>query len=58
MSLFGFVKDVVMLPVDVALDVTMITPMVRSVTDSKHDQPFGTLSRLESLVKNVDDTLD
>lgn len=57
MSLFGFVKDVVMLPVDAALDVTGVTPMARIASDSRHDQPFGTLDRLESIVKNVDDTL-
>ena len=58
MSIFGLIKDTIMLPVDVALDLTMVTPIVRSVNGTNHEQPFGTLSRLESIVKNVDDTLD
>ena len=56
MGLFGFIKDVVLLPVDVALDVTMITPSERIMNDSKHDQPFGTIDRLSSMAKNLDDT--
>ncbi len=56
MGLFGFIKDVVLLPVDIALDVTLITPGSRIVNDSKHDQPFGTFDRLGSMVKNLEET--
>ncbi len=56
MSLFGFIKDVVLLPVDIALDVTLITPSARIMNDSDHEQPFGTFSRLGSIVKNIEET--
>ena len=57
MSLFGFVKDVILLPVEVALDVTMITPGHRIVNDTNHEQPFGTFDRLGSMAKNLEETL-
>ena len=56
MGLFGFVKDVVLLPVDIALDVTMITPSARIMDDTDHETPFGTFDRLSSMVKNLDET--
>jgi len=57
MGLLGFIKDVALLPVDIALDVTGITPMKRAVDDhDRHDQPFGTFDRLGSMVDNLDDT--
>jgi hypothetical protein len=56
MGLFGFIKDVVLLPVDVVLDVTCITPATRIMNDSNHDTPLGTIDRLRSLGKNLDDT--
>ena len=56
MGLFGFVKDVILLPVDIALDVTMITPSARIMNDSDHETPFGTFDRLNSMVKNLDET--
>ena len=56
MGLFGFVKDVVLLPVDIALDVTMITPSARIMNDTDHETPFGTFDRLNSMVKNLDET--
>ena len=58
MGIFGLVKDIVLLPVDVALDITCITPAARVVSDCNHDTPFGTVDRLESLARNLDDTLD
>ena len=58
MGLFGFIKDVVLLPVDVALDVTMIAPAVRIMRDSNEETPFGTFDRLESMVKNIEETED
>lgn len=56
MGLFGFVKNVVLLPVDIAFDVTGITPAGRIINDSNHDTPFGTIDRIGSMVKNIDDT--
>lgn len=56
MGLFGFIKDVVLLPVDVVMDVTLITPTARIMSDSNKDTPFGTFDRLESMVKNLDET--
>ena len=58
MGLFGFIKDIVLLPVDVVLDVTMVTPIGRIVSDSNKETPFGTIDRLGSLVKNLDETKD
>lgn len=58
MSLFGFIKDVALLPVEVVLDVTMITPTKRMLDDADdHKQPFGTVSRLGSIVDNLDETI-
>lgn len=56
MSILGFIKDVVLLPVDLVLDVTTITPMVRSMNDDETDSPFGTIDRLRSMVNNLDQT--
>jgi len=56
MGLFGFIKDVVLLPVDIAMDVTCITPMGRIMSDSNKDTPFGTFDRIESMIKNLDET--
>ena len=58
MGIFGLVKDLALLPVDVALDVTGITPAGRCLGDSSKDTPFGTLDRLESIAKNIDETTD
>lgn len=59
MGLFGFIKDVVLLPVDIALDVTMITPTVKMMTDDDSgDTPFGTEGRLKSMIKNLEETKD
>jgi len=59
MGLFGFVKDVVLLPVDVVLDATMITPIAKVLSDDySGDTPFGTESRLKSLIKNLEETKD
>lgn len=46
MGIFGLVKDVILLPVDVALDATLITPASRIVSESSKDTPFGTIDRL------------
>lgn len=58
MSILGLIKDVAMLPIDLVIDVTCIVPMVRSVETTDHEQPFGTIDRIKSIVKNVEDTLD
>lgn len=59
MSILGFIKDVIMLPVDVALDCTLITPVSRIINESyDKDTPFGTLDRLGSLARNLEETLD
>ncbi len=58
MGVLGFLKDVVLLPVDLVLDVTNITPMVRSMNDDESDTPFGTVDRLRSMVKNIGQTKD
>jgi hypothetical protein len=59
MSLFGFVKDVVLLPVDVALDVSCITPISKVLSgDFSGETPFGTETRLKSLFKNLEGTKD
>ena len=59
MGLFGFIKDVVLLPVDIALDVTGITPITKVMTDDyRGETPFGTETRLKSLIKNLEETKD
>jgi hypothetical protein len=55
MGLFDLVTDIIKLPIDAALDLTGVTPIVRTVTDSNHDQPFGTLDRLTKIVKDLED---
>ena len=57
MGLLGLIKDVVMLPVDAALDITMITPASRVIRDTDHETPFGTFDRLASIGKNLDETV-
>jgi hypothetical protein len=59
MGILGFIKDVVLLPVDIALDVTGITPMSKILSDDNSGEtPFGTEGRLKSLVKNLEETKD
>lgn len=59
MGLFGFVKDVVLLPVDVVLDVSGITPITKVLSDDfSGETPFGTETRLKSLVRNLEETKD
>jgi hypothetical protein len=58
MSILGLIKDVVLLPVDIALDVTCITPASRIIRDTNDDTPFGTLDRIASLGKNLEETID
>jgi hypothetical protein len=59
MSILGLIKDVVLLPVDLALDLTMITPTIKIMTeDDSGETPFGTEGRLKSLGKNLEETKD
>lgn len=53
MGLFGFVKDVALLPIDFALDISGITPVGRAISLSDKDSPFGTAARLASLAKKM-----
>ena len=56
MGVLGLIKDIVLLPFDVALDITCITPMIRSTDQIEKDSPFGTLDRLRSIVHKLEDT--
>ena len=58
MGLFGLAKDLVLLPIDAALDVTGITPVGRILGDSEKETPFGTIDRLASIAKNIDETTE
>jgi hypothetical protein len=58
MGVLGFLKDVALLPIDIALDLTIITPTIRALDDDGSDTPFGTVDRLRSMVKNLDQTRD
>lgn len=55
MGLLGFIKDVALLPVEVALDVTRISAIHAMAKDK--DQPFRTADRLGSAMNNLDETL-
>ena len=58
MGLFGLIKDIALLPVDLALDVTCVTPVGRALSESDKETPFGTVDRLQSIAKNIDETTD
>lgn len=55
MGFWGLITNIAVLPLDIALDVTCITPTVRVVNDSDKESPFGTIDRLEAIVKNLED---
>lgn len=55
MGLLGFLKDVVLLPVEIALDVTGVSMI--DAMDKNKDQPFRTVDRLSSAMDNLDETL-
>jgi len=57
MGLFGLIKDIALLPVNIVADVTMITPLTRAMNDSEKETPFGTIDRIASIGKNIEDTL-
>lgn len=58
MGILGFLKDVALLPIDIALDITGITPITKIFNESESETPFGTVDRLKSLGKNLDETRD
>lgn len=53
MNLLGVAKDLLLLPVNIALDVTMIGPVCKIVIDADAETPFTTEERLKSLAENV-----
>lgn len=59
MGLLKAIKDVVLLPVDIAKDVTGITLIQKVITDDMSDDtPFDSIKRLKSLKENWDETFD
>jgi hypothetical protein len=63
MGLLGFIKDVVLLPVDIVQDVTGIGVIKRVIRDDlqkdmEEGLPFDTAKRLKSMGKNWEDTYD
>lgn len=57
MSVLGIVRDIVMLPIEIALDVTVINPVYRSMCDEEADTPFGTVDRMKSLGRNIGEVI-
>lgn len=57
MGFFKALKDVALLPIDVVLDVTMITPTVK-FAKGDYDNALGTVERVKSIVKNIEETYD
>ena len=53
MNLFKLVKDIVLLPFDIILDSTFITPMIRSVNNTDDDSPFGSVDRIRKIGDDV-----
>ncbi len=61
MGLLGFIKDVVLLPVDIAQDITGIGLLKRAVKDEPvnlEDSGLDTIERLKSMKDNWDDTYE
>lgn len=60
MGLFGFIKDVVLLPIDIAQDITGIGMIKRAVKDELNldDSGLDTIERIKNMGKNWDDTYD
>lgn len=53
MNIFGLVKDLILLPIDIILDSTFITPMIRSVNNIDDDSPFGSVDRIRKIGDDV-----
>lgn len=60
MGLLGFIKDVVLLPIDIAQDITGIGMIKRVVKDETNldDSGLDTVERIKSMGKNWDDTYE
>lgn len=58
MGLFGFVKDIVLLPVDIASDVSGLGTLKKIVVDDEEGGPLMTVDRLKSMGKNINETYD
>lgn len=56
MNLLGFIKDIILLPVNIVLDVTLITPAIKIIGDDDTETPFGTIDRIESMINNIEQT--
>ena len=53
MNIFGLIKDIVLLPINIVLDSTFIVPMIRSVNNTDADSPFSTVDRLRSIGDDI-----
>ena len=53
MNIFGLIKDIALLPINIVLDSTFIVPMIRSVNDTDDDSPFSTVDRLKSIGDDI-----
>ena len=49
MSVKGIVRDIILLPIELALDAALINPVYRSMCDEESNTPFGTVDRIKSL---------
>lgn len=58
MGLFGFIKDVALLPIDIAADATGLGVFKKMIDDDNSDTLFMTVDRLKSLGKNFNETYD
>lgn len=57
MSVLGIVRDLAMLPIELALDVIVINPVYRSMCDEEADTPFGTIDRMKSLGREIGEVI-
>ncbi len=57
MGLLGFIKDVALLPIDLAADATGLG-MIKKVTEKDPDGLLMPVDRLKSMAKNLNDTYD
>ena len=53
MNIFGLIKDIVLLPINIVLDSTFIVPMIRSVNNTDADSPFSTVDRIRSIGDDI-----
>lgn len=55
MKKLKLIKDIVLMPIDIVLDCTMITPAIKIINDEDTDTPFGTIDRIESIMENINE---